>query len=58
MKSPHDTPSSEALNALKSLQSAIRKTLDRKRRLGHYTVQWQDNKVVIQGDDAPDEERQ
>jgi hypothetical protein len=30
------------------------KTLETKRRLGHYSVQWKDNALIIAGDDAPD----
>ncbi len=48
-----DTPSPEALAMLKSLQEAVRKALDRKRRLGQYAVTWQDGHPVLSGEDAP-----
>ena len=46
-------PSTKAKRALESLKSTARATLERKRRLGHYAVVWQDNRVVLHGDDAP-----
>lgn len=58
MKSIKNTPSPQALKVLKSLQHTVKATLERKRKLGHYTVQWQDNKLIIRGDDAPDAENQ
>jgi len=56
MKIEKANPSPEALKVLESLQKTARATLERKRRLGHYVVLWRDNKVVMEGDDAPDEE--
>lgn len=38
---------------LEALQTAIREELDRKKRLGHYAVFWQDGKAVAVGEDAP-----
>jgi len=46
-------PSPQAQVMLKVLQEAVRKTLDRKRRLGQYSVTWKDGSPVIAGDDAP-----
>ncbi|HVK53723.1 MAG TPA: hypothetical protein VM532_01715 [Burkholderiales bacterium] len=48
-------PSPQALAMLKALQEAVTKCLDRKRRLGQYAVIWQDDQVVLVGDDAPKE---
>ncbi|MCE8019251.1 hypothetical protein HOP51_03830 [Halomonas sp. MCCC 1A11036] len=39
---------------LDSLRAAVAETLERKRRLGHYAVIWQDGKPVLIGDDAPE----
>lgn len=38
---------------LKILREAVAKTLDRKRRLEHDYVVWQDGKPVMIGEDAP-----
>ncbi|MCE2839627.1 MAG: hypothetical protein LW834_22220 [Cyanobium sp. 49614_E6] len=40
-------------NVLDSLQQAVTAELDRKARLGHYVVIWQDGRAVMQGADAP-----
>lgn len=41
-----------------ALQEAVTAELDRKRRLGHYVVLWEDGHVVLRGDDAPPAEVQ
>jgi hypothetical protein len=38
---------------LDSLRLAVSKTLERKRRLGQYVVQWANNAPVAVGEDAP-----
>lgn len=38
---------------LRYLQQAVLNALERKRRLGQYSVSWKNGKVVICGDDAP-----
>lgn len=40
---------------LESLRQSVVKTLERKRRLGHYAVFWEDGRVVFEGPDAPDQ---
>jgi hypothetical protein len=40
-------------NVLDALQQSVTAELDRKARLGHYVVIWQDGQVVLQGADAP-----
>jgi len=47
------TPSQESQIILDVLQQAVAKTLERKRRLGHYYVIWRDEKPVMIGEDAP-----
>jgi len=47
------TPSPVGQRQLETLRQAVGKTLERKRRLGHYAVTWKDGKPVIQGEDAP-----
>jgi hypothetical protein len=44
----------ETQKALETLQKVAAETLDRKRRLGHYAVIWQDGRSVAIGEDAPD----
>jgi hypothetical protein len=45
------SPDTQAM--LDSLQLAVTKMLERKRRLGHYVVQWSGNAPVFVGEDAP-----
>jgi hypothetical protein len=47
------TPSPESIVVLNALRAAVAKELDRKKRLGHYYVIWEDNQIVLIGDDAP-----
>ena len=47
------TPSPEGQKQLEILRQAVGKALEKKRRLGQYTVTWQDGKPVIKGEDAP-----
>ncbi|WP_019866540.1 hypothetical protein [Methylovulum miyakonense] len=49
------TPDADTQAMLDSLRHAVAKTLDRKRRLGHYAVLWDGNKPVLVGEDAPAE---
>jgi len=39
-------PSNEGQKALESLKSAVKKALDKKRKLGQYAVMWDGEKVV------------
>jgi hypothetical protein len=45
------TPSPEGQKQLETLRHAVGKTLEKKRRLGQYTVIWKDGKPVVQGED-------
>jgi hypothetical protein len=47
------TPSPESIAVLNALRAAVAKELDKKKRLGHYYVSWQGDRVVFIGDDAP-----
>ncbi len=47
------TPSPESIVVLNALRAAVTKELDRKKRLGHYYVIWDDDRAVFIGDDAP-----
>ncbi|MDV6319452.1 hypothetical protein [Chromohalobacter sp. HP20-39] len=40
---------------LDSLRAAVSETLERKQRLGHYAVIWEDDKPMLVGEDAPDQ---
>jgi hypothetical protein len=46
--------SEETQKILEMLREVAAETLERKRRLGHYAVVWQDGKPVAIGEDAPD----
>ncbi len=47
--------SQDTQKILETLKKVAAETLDRKRRLGHYAVIWQDGRPVAIGEDAPDE---
>jgi hypothetical protein len=46
-------PSPASIVVLNALRAAVAKELDRKKRLGHYYVSWQNDRVVFIGEDAP-----
>ncbi|WP_446810912.1 hypothetical protein ACH50O_04875 [Methylomonas sp. 2BW1-5-20] len=50
--------STETQAMLDCLQLAVNKTLERKRRLGQYVVQWDGKGPIAIGDDAPEELKQ
>lgn len=47
-------PSLETQKLLAALQATATSTLERKRRLGHYAVVWQDGRPVAIGEDRPE----
>jgi len=47
------TPDAETQLMLDSLRLAVAKTLERKRRLGHYVIKWSGGKAIAEGEDAP-----
>ncbi|WP_295623579.1 hypothetical protein [uncultured Nitrosomonas sp.] len=51
---PKENLSDKGQIILDSLQQAVTKTLERKRRLGQYAVIWQNGKPVMIGEDAPE----
>jgi hypothetical protein len=51
---PSLSPSDQQV--LEALQQAVTAELERKRRLGHYSVTWEDGRAVLQGPDAPQPE--
>ena len=53
-----EQPSQESLRVLAALQEAVTNELERKRKLGHYAVMWENNQVVYKGDDAPDSKKE
>lgn len=46
-------PSREGQQLLDALRQSVAKTLEKKRRLGHYAVIWSNGKPVMTGEDAP-----
>jgi len=52
-----EQPSHESLRVLAALQEAVTNELERKRKLGHYAVMWENNQVVYKGDDAPESKK-
>ena len=47
-------PNSDIQATLDCLRLAVSKTLERKRRLGQYSVQWNGDAPFAVGDDAPE----
>jgi hypothetical protein len=47
------TPSEHALQLLEALRQSVAKALETKRRLGHYSVTWQNGQPLVAGEDAP-----
>jgi len=47
-------PSEEGKQLLETLRKAVSKTLERKRRLGQYAVNWKDGRPIVKGEDAPE----
>lgn len=47
-------PSEKGQIELATLKSAVAQALERKRRLGQYAVIWQNGKLVMIGEDAPE----
>lgn len=46
-------PSPQTQAMLKALQAAVAKSLEKKQKLGHYAVTWQNGRPVLVGEDAP-----
>lgn len=46
-------PSPDTQEMLESLRECVSQELERKWRIGHYAVIWQDGKPVLMGEDAP-----
>lgn len=51
MNKPEDTKT-RSLQTLQVLRQAVAKTLNKKKRLGHCAVVWQDGQVVVKGGDV------
>jgi hypothetical protein len=49
------TPDADTQAMLDSLRHAVAKTLERKRRLGHYAVLWSGDGPIAVGEDAPEQ---
>jgi hypothetical protein len=47
-------PSPQGQRQLEALRQAVAKTLEKKRRLGQYSVIWRDGKPIVMGEDAPE----
>ena len=52
-----EQPSQESLRVLAALKKAVSNDLEKKRKLAHYAVMWENNQVVYKGDDAPDHKK-
>ena len=47
------TPNVTVVNTQNTLRKAVKAALERKRKLGQYSVIWRENQVITQGEDAP-----
>lgn len=52
LTSKSSSPQSQAM--LRTLQEAVSKNLEKKRRLGQYAVTWQDGRPLLTGGDKPE----
>jgi hypothetical protein len=50
-------PSAKSQIIQTALNKAIANELEKKRKLGHYAVMWENNQVVYKGDDAPENKK-
>jgi len=46
------TPTEDSQIMLEALKEAVKKTLDKKRRLGQYAVVWSDDRAVLIGHES------
>ncbi|MEY3201119.1 MAG: hypothetical protein RIR70_669 [Pseudomonadota bacterium] len=53
MKTMQQPLSADSQQMLDCLRATAAKTLDRKKRLGHYAVIWAEGRPVMVGEDAP-----
>ena len=53
MNTVKNPPSAQSQVIQAALNQAIANALEKKRKLGHYAVMWENNQVVYKGDDAP-----
>lgn len=49
----HAHPSDDARRMLDALRRSVAMALERKQRLGYYSVIWRNGKPVVAGSDAP-----
>ena len=49
----NSTPDPDTQAMLECLRQTAEKTLERKRRLGHYAIIWKNNAPIAIGEDAP-----
>ena len=56
MKISNAPPSEKSQRILESLTRAVTQELDRKKRLGHYAVIWEDGKPTFIGENQPNEQ--
>lgn len=54
MTQTSNSPSPQTQAMLHALQAAVAKSLDKKRRLGHYAVTWHNGQPVLSGADKPE----
>ena len=55
MNTSTNTPTTDSLEMLDILKTAVLQTLEKKKLLGQYAVIWRDNEPLVIGDDAPRE---
>ena len=53
MKTYTGTPSKKSQDMLAALQQAVNEALEKKKKLGQYSVVWQENRITYIGDDTP-----
>ena len=53
MNTVKNPPSIQSQIIQEALNKAIANELEKKRKLGHYAVMWENNQIIYKGDDAP-----
>ena len=57
MITSNQTPSPDSQIMLETLKTAVKKALDKKKRLGQYAVVWSDNKPAFIGEEVDNTQR-
>ncbi len=57
MNTAQKQPSKHSELVLNALKQAATNEIEKKRRLGQYVVLWENDSIIYQGEDAPEQEK-